>query len=611
MRERVFGIETEYAVIYHPGRGERRRPRNLEIYRLFERALKRRVRTLPRAFSWLTTKLGVFLANGASFHYEATPEHFSDGLLELASPECRDPFTLLAHERAKDDLVTDLCEDVNGMLARMGYSGVVRIGKNNLDTRGNTFGSHENYWVEDPVPRREWSRVVPLWALAWAVTVPSLLFQILVVLGYALAPVVALPLYGVCVWARRRLRRRPAPRLRGALELLARFATRYERWTAELSEDEGQAMSRLAWLEGPQRSVLNLHAKLYGDRVGGELRQQLAAFFATRALFAGSGTVSLDAAPWFRIAQRPPFIRVLTAVFTSGDHRPLFETRDLITRPLSPFRRRRRLHVLVGDANLCDWAQVLRVGTTSLVLEALEAGARDFPVLADPLATLHAVPADLDLARRFTLADGSKATALEIQRRYWREVNRVVGEGAEVPDPWKRRVLGMWRETLDALERRPSDLADRVDWIAKRVWIESRVREEPDAEALVREVGGLRDADPARLDEEQTRRRERLFALLRDDLRYHELGPRGGHRRLERSGRVRRLVEPEAVEKARREPPSDTRALARGRAIDEAGRAQVRGAADWDRVRIGPWRRALPDPLDPAGHLPRAGPPHS
>ena len=80
-----------------------------------------------------------------------------------------------------------------------------------------------------------------------------------------------------------------------------------------------------------------------------------------------------------------------------------------------------------------------------------------------------------------------------------------------------------------------------------------------------------------------------------------ELGPRGGYRRLEARGEVRRLVEPEAVERARSEPPRDTRAFARGRAIREACERRVSGSASWHRVRLGrlDWR-LFPDPLDPA-----------
>ena len=110
MKERVFGIETEYALIFHPRGLAGARPTNLELYRRFEAALLARVRTLPHGFSWLREKGGRFLENGGTFHYEATAADFESGLVEMASPECRDPFTLVAHERAKDELVEELCD---------------------------------------------------------------------------------------------------------------------------------------------------------------------------------------------------------------------------------------------------------------------------------------------------------------------------------------------------------------------------------------------------------------------------------------------------------------------------------------------------------------------
>ena len=128
MRERVFGIETEYAVIYHPGRRERRGPSKLALYGRFETELHRRVRSLPNAFSPLRAKLGRFLENGATFHYEATADAYEDGLIEMASPECRDPDSLLHAERAKDELVEELAQAVNLQLELDGFSGRVSIG---------------------------------------------------------------------------------------------------------------------------------------------------------------------------------------------------------------------------------------------------------------------------------------------------------------------------------------------------------------------------------------------------------------------------------------------------------------------------------------------------
>ena len=186
MRERVFGIETEYAVVYHPSRAERvdgRRPTNLALFQLFVPELGQRLKGLPRAFSLLRAKPGQFLENGASFHYEATPREYEHGLVEMASPECRDPFTLLACERAKDALVEELCAAANRRLAGLGFEGEARIGKNNVDVLGHTFGSHESYQVDDPLTPGAKLALAPLWLALWAVTLPAFALELLAALG--------------------------------------------------------------------------------------------------------------------------------------------------------------------------------------------------------------------------------------------------------------------------------------------------------------------------------------------------------------------------------------------------------------------------------------------
>jgi proteasome accessory factor A len=600
LRERVFGIETEYAVIYHPARGERGWPTNLELYALFEAGLRERVASLPRAASLLRAKRGCFLENGGSFHYEATPEHFEHGLLELASPECRDPFTLLACERAKDELVEELAGEVTAELARRGYGGEVRIGKNNVDSRGHTFGSHESYWVEDPLTRRQRLALAPLWAAVWLATLPVLAW-----LGAAAVLAVALAagtfLLPVLALAPRSLAAALAPRRRVAAARLRRGADRLAdapwRLLRFVTERPGEVARRLAWLEAPLQPLVALHSRLYRRFHFRAIERGLTAFLVSRTLYTGAGAVSLDGGPLLHLAQRPPHLRALSRVFTSGDERPLYESRDLFFRPWSAFATRRRLHLLHADANLCDWAQVLRVGTTALVLEAIEADPdADWPALADPLGALRALSRDPDLLGALALAGGARS-ALALQRDYLERVRGALDRAHEPGAPWKARVLAMWEETLDALAAAPAQLADRVDWIAKRALVEREVREGADRRALEARGRAL-VADDAALDAEGRRLRELAWRALRADLRYHELGPRGGHRRLRDAGRVRVLASDAEVERARRKAPADTRAGPRGRAICEARRRGLRGAATWHRVRLGTldWR-FFPDPL--------------
>jgi hypothetical protein len=600
MRDRVLGVETEYAVIYHPGRREMVRPTNLELYQLFESLLGRHLKSLPRAFSLLRSKPGRFLENGASFHYEATSKDFERGLIEMASPECRDPFTLLSCERAKDQLLETLCREVNQRLPSMGYSGEIRIGKNNVDSQGNTFGSHENYWVEDPLPPSRKLLLLPLWLGLWILSIPFFAWLFLATLTMigAMLVVFLLPVVGALLVA---LSRVVARAHRGSALGLAGAAARLEviprRLVTMLHSRPGEAARRLTWIELPLRPLISLHSWMHNRFHFRRFRRNLTAFLVTRTLYAGAGCVVLDGGPPFRLAQRPPFMRSLARVFTSGENRPLYESRDVFFRPWSALGSRRRLHLLIGDSNMCDWALVLRTGATALVLEAIETGEpADWPVLADPLRALRALSADPELVLRHRLEDGSEATALEIQRRFLDAVREILAPKSDSGD-WRSEVMAMWEETLDLLERDPEALQDRIDWIAKRALLRREIPEAADWEAIGGEGARLvhGSVDPGGGD---SRLRELAFRALRADLRYHELGPRGGHRRLEGRGKARRLVEPSRVDRALVRPPSDTRAFARGRAIREAHARSVSGGATWHRVRLGwlDWRW-YPDPL--------------
>jgi proteasome accessory factor A len=591
MRERVFGIETEYALIYHRGRGERTRPSNLAIYPRFEAALRHRVRSLPSAFSPLRAKGGCFLENGGSFHYEATPEHYEHGLLELASPECRDPYVLLDYERAKDELVEALASEVTGELHRAGYTGEVRIGKNNVDSAGHTFGSHESYWVDDPLSVGRRLAFLPLWLGLWILSLPVVTWvigaQILVLIGLTLGGLAALGTTLVLAVAR------PSAARRLLSWLERRLAT---------VESLGGLTRNIHRLVAPLYPVLALHSRLYGRFHFRALRRALTAHLVTRSVYTGAGAVAFDGGPLFRIAQRPPFLRAVARIFPAGEERPIYEMRDLFFRPWSAFQRRRRLHLMIGDANLCEWSLALRIGATSLVLEAIESGVEiDWPELRDPLAALRKLCCDSRLRESLELADGGHATGLQLQRRYLEGVRRALAE-SPVPLPiWKARVLRDWEETLTLLERDPEALADRVDWIAKRRLVEAEVPDLRDRAALEQRGAAVTGSGttPSAADRHL---RSVAYRVWRTDLRYHELGPRGGFRRLERAGAVRRLSTPERVERAYTEPPVDTRAWARGQAIKWAHARAISGGVAWHRVRVGKlgWRW-LRDPLDPHG----------
>ena len=194
--------------------------------------------------------------------------------------------------------------------------------------------------------------------------------------------------------------------------------------------------------------------------------------FVTRQIFTGAGKVGSETASFdrvdFQITQRADFFEEEVGLETTLK-RPIINTRD---EPHADPRRYRRLHVIVGDANLSEVATFLKVGTTALVLAMIEDDAmpaRDFSP-ADPVRAMHDVSPDLTLAAPLDLADGSTATALEIQWDLLTAARKYAEErGLEVlgDELVGQMVLDRWEAVLGGLETDPTSLARQLDWVAK------------------------------------------------------------------------------------------------------------------------------------------------
>ncbi len=280
--------------------------------------------------------------------------------------------------------------------------------------------------------------------------------------------------------------------------------------------------------------------------------------FITRQIFTGAGKVGSEAggvAPGevpYQLTQRADFFEEEVGLETTLK-RPIVNTRD---EPHSDAQKYRRLHVIVGDANLSEVATFLKVGTTALVLAMVEDDAlpRDL-VFAAPVTTIRRVSYDRTLRRPLELTDGSTITALEVQwelldrARKYAESHGLEAVGGDVA----RLVLERWESVLAGLEGEPMDLADQLDWVAKYRLLEA-----------YRERHGL-DWDDARLQ-----------AM---DLQYHDLRP---DRSLFARLGMQRLTDDDEVERATGHPPDDTRAYFRGRCLQRWPDAIV--AANWDSL---------------------------
>src|SRR3954449_7312618 len=191
----------------------------------------------------------------------------------------------------------------------------------------------------------------------------------------------------------------------------------------------------------------------------------LTPFLVSRQVITGSGRVGIGPAgdePGFQLSQRSDYIEVEVGLETTLK-RGIINTRD---EPHADADKYRRLHVIIGDANLAEYSTYLKVGTTALVLDMIEDGVRfDHLKLADPVRAVHTLSHDPSLKATVELANGRKFTGLDIQQAYHELISENLDRTEQ--DAVSMNVLSTWAEILDALARDPMECADRLDWPAK------------------------------------------------------------------------------------------------------------------------------------------------
>ncbi|MFN7149917.1 MAG: Pup--protein ligase [Microthrixaceae bacterium] len=281
-------------------------------------------------------------------------------------------------------------------------------------------------------------------------------------------------------------------------------------------------------------------------------------FLVSRQIYAGAGKVLQTArGAQFSISQRAEHIWEGVSSATTRS-RPIINTRD---EPHADSDRYRRLHVIVGDSNMSEYATFLKVGAASLILRMLEDPTvvlRDM-TLENPIRAIREISHDITCQRRVRLANGREASALEIQSEY---LNRAL-RYAENHDllPQEKQALGMWEHVMAGLERDPLSLDREIDWVTKHNLIEA-----------YRERHDLPLNHPR-------------VSLL--DLQYHDISrERSVFYKLQRAGRVERIVSDAAIAEAMETPPQTTRARLRGEFIRRAKERKRDYTVDWVHLKL-------------------------
>jgi proteasome accessory factor A len=277
-------------------------------------------------------------------------------------------------------------------------------------------------------------------------------------------------------------------------------------------------------------------------------------FLVTRQVFAGAGKVGGEAphsqAACYQISQRADFIENIFGLETVYA-RPIINTRQ---EHHADARRFRRLHLILGDANMCETAQFLKLGSTQIVLQMMEDDFFDEDLtLKDPLKAIR----QLSMAplAPLELKDGRRLTAMQIQRRFQEKASAFVPSEMAAKVPEQETICALWSEVIDGLEQLrlsprfdmeddPGHLHRKLDWVLK-LWLLNRYRDKR---------GGNWDHP--------------LLRVL--DLTYHHIDPgKSLFYRLQNDGIAARLIDDDEIGHYVQNPPEDTRAYFRSRCIEK------------------------------------------
>src|SRR5919204_3019614 len=192
-------------------------------------------------------------------------------------------------------------------------------------------------------------------------------------------------------------------------------------------------------------------------------------FLVTRQLICGAGKVlQTPRGAVYCLSQRAEHIWEGVSSATTRS-RPIINTRD---EPHADAERYRRLHVIVGDSNMSEYAALMKIGTTDLVLRMVEEGTvmRDLS-LENPIRAIREISHDITCRRRMKLASGREMSAIEIQIEYFDRARKFVERRGI--NGFATRILEMWEEALKCLEAQDlTPLEGKLDWVTKRMLIE-------------------------------------------------------------------------------------------------------------------------------------------
>ena len=551
-----------------------KRPTNFHIYNELQKAISSLVRTKPGKRDY---QKEFFCENGGAFGYEFIPKAFQHGLIESKTPECVSASEVLLYQKAQEELLIQAIPFAERALELQGFPGTLHILKNCRDSEGHIYGAQENYEVEIArgfrlhMLKGGLVLLFPLVILLTTFLLSELIigFVILLVLTslwfLTLFVLNSLVLLGTVL---------PGP-------LASRFAYRVKSKAKALTNMVSEVFTD-ANLESHLMKVESYFSyigivfftpfawlwHLTGFR---EQRRKLTAFFASRIIFSGAGTLMEDGS--FCLAEKAVAVKSLMRNDGWVSARVLFDTGNLLKKVsfsslnlltlkkldyFELFKQKQRLQYGMSDSNCAQLAEYLKIGITQLVLELSEKGVfHDAPALKDPISAIKAINSDPSLKVKVDLKNGQSMTALEIQHYYLNQVKEHFRRDS-VASLEHRELVQHWEMVLIHLEKAPDKLIGRIDWVSKKY--------------LLHTAGEGLDYE----------------AIKKIDLAYHQLGS-GYYAILEAEEVGEQLVAKDEVLEATIKPSSASQAKRRSNFIKNPLYEGKSVIISWDCVHVGPF----------------------
>jgi proteasome accessory factor A len=281
-------------------------------------------------------------------------------------------------------------------------------------------------------------------------------------------------------------------------------------------------------------------------------------FLVTRQIFTGSGKVLQTArGPIYSIAQRAEHIWEGLSSSTTRS-RPIINTRD---EPHADAEKYRRLHVIVGDSNMSEYTNFVKVGATSCILKMMEDPSvvlKDL-TLENQTRAIREISHDITCRRKIRLASGRELSALDVQRELLDRALRYAD--TKRFSPLEMKALEMWEHCISTIENDPLKLNREVDWVIKYHLVEA-----------------FRSKHKLALDDSRVQ-------LI--DLQYHDIcRDRSVFYKLQKNDLVDRICNDEEIEIARETAPQTTRAKLRGDFIKRAKERKRDYTVDWVHLKL-------------------------